>query len=130
MHSSSLPERPPRPRPSTSRERTSQNQRGDEGERERTKLTPTQEGEECLIDTRTVDGEFVVLADFCGASVDDITVGVDTTSNELVIGKSGSIVVGVPLPWDAPAVRLARFNNGVLEVRVELEGTDAGEKST
>lgn len=94
------------------------------------KLTPTEECEECLIDARIVDGEFVVLADFWGACVDDITVGVDTTSNDLVIGKSGSVVARVSLPWDAPVVRQARFNNGVLEVRVELEMTRASEKST
>lgn len=71
-----------------------------------------------LIDTRRRDDEFVVVADVPGASVDDLSAGIDRRSNELVIGRNGDVLGRVDLPWESAEAVAVLFNNGVLGVRL------------
>lgn len=71
-----------------------------------------------LIDTRFEGDEFVVHADIPGAGTDEITVGLDPRTDQLVIAETGFLVESVDLPWSSPEATNVRFNNGVLEVRL------------
>ncbi|WP_255169387.1 Hsp20/alpha crystallin family protein [Natrononativus amylolyticus] len=101
---------PPRPR-----ERS-------EPRRKRTRRVRRTSSDQCLLDTRRTDGVLVVTADVPGASKDDISVGRNPRTNELVISKEGSVVGRVDLPWESPEVTKVWFNNGVLEVHVRSDG--------
>lgn len=72
----------------------------------------------CLVDTRFEGDEFVVHADIPGASTDEVSVGLDTRTDQLVIAETGSVLGRVDLPWSSPEATAAWFNNGVLEVRL------------
>lgn len=74
--------------------------------------------EECFVDTRRINDEFLVTADVPGASKDELSVGIDPRTNELVIGRDGSALERVDLPWASAEATKVRFNNGVLEVRL------------
>lgn len=71
-----------------------------------------------LIDTRFEDDEFVVHADMPGARTDEISIGLDPRTDQLVIAETGFLVESVDLPWSSPEATTVRFNNGVLEVRL------------
>lgn len=74
--------------------------------------------DEYLIDTRREDGEFVVTADLPGVSVDDLSIGIDSRSNRLVIDAADTVLEPVDLPWRSVEATRVQFNNGVLEVRL------------
>lgn len=76
-----------------------------------------------LVETRVEDDEFVVHADVPGATKDELSVGIDPRTNDLVIGRDGSVIERVDIPWDSHEATSVWFNNGVLEVRIEQ--TDA-----
>lgn len=80
----------------------------------------------CSIEKRSTHGELVVVADVPGASVDNLSVGITTGTDELVIRRNGTDVGRVALPWPSPEVTRCRFKNGVLEVRMESETTGSG----
>lgn len=83
----------------------------------RVRSTRTENGG-CFVDTRWIDGEYLVTADVPGASRDELSVGIDPQTNELVIGRDGSALERVGLPWTSAEATKVRFNNGVLEVRL------------
>lgn len=72
----------------------------------------------CQIDTRLRDDELVVVADLFLTTADDLTVGIDRNGDDLVICMEGTVVGRVELPWESSEATRARFNNGVLEVRL------------
>lgn len=71
-----------------------------------------------VIDTRMDDCGFLVVADLAGASEDDISVGIDPRTNQLVIAKNSTVVGCVDVPFESPEATSVWFNNGVLEVRL------------
>ncbi|WP_312911988.1 Hsp20/alpha crystallin family protein [Natronosalvus caseinilyticus] len=77
-----------------------------------------------LIDTRLDGDEFLVTADVPGASKDDLSVGIDSSTNQLVIGREGTVLERVEIPWRSPETTEAWFNNGVLEIRVRRSRTN------
>ncbi|MFP8955627.1 Hsp20/alpha crystallin family protein [Natrialbaceae archaeon A-CW3] len=97
---------------------TDQQQRDKPSERKRTKRVQKAELEGYLIDTRFDDDEFLVTADIPGASKDDLSVGINPTTNQLVISKEGTVIDRVDLPWESSETTVVWFNNGVLEVRL------------
>ena len=72
----------------------------------------------CLFDTRRVGDEFVVMADIPGATVDELTIGIDPRTTQLVVGRGATVLERVDTPWDVAEVTRAWFNNGILEVRL------------
>ncbi|MFH5801052.1 gas vesicle protein GvpH [Haladaptatus sp. CMAA 1911] len=74
---------------------------------------------QCRIDARVDDDILVIVADIPSATEDDISVGIDQSTNKLVIARHNAVVGRVEIPWESPDVRHAWFNNGVLEVRVQ-----------
>ena len=90
-----------------------------ETERKRTKRVRKSSAEQCLIDTRFDDDEFVVNADIPGASKDDVSVGMNPSTDQLVISRGASVVGRVDLPWESTEATNVWFNNGVLEVRLQ-----------
>ncbi len=89
--------------------------------RKRKKRTYESESEECLIDTRFTNDEFIVISDMFGTSIDDISFGINPKTNELVISKTGTVVGRVDLPWASPEMKKAWFKNGILEVYIKSE---------
>ena len=85
--------------------------------RRRTRVGDTT-SEEHLVETHFDDDEFVVTADIPGATKDDLSVGIDRTTNELVIAKDGTVRERVDLPWPSPEATRVWFNNGILEIRL------------
>jgi HSP20 family molecular chaperone IbpA len=118
---------PPRSRPPAQRPRTDQQQRTDPVDQKQARKS---ESTECLIDTRLDDDEFVVVADLPGANKDDLTVGINPRTNELVIKKIGTTVGRVELPWTSSEIPKAWFKNGILEVYIRSNDTEQPEKST
>lgn len=90
-------------------------------DRPRKKRQRTSPSDGYLIDTRRENGEFVVTADIPGASVDDLSIGIDSRTNELVIGMAGSVLERIEPPWRSSEATRVRFNNGVLEVRLRSD---------
>ncbi|WP_246308116.1 Hsp20/alpha crystallin family protein [Halorarum salinum] len=86
--------------------------------RRRTRRVRKAGSDGCLFDARFDDDEFVVTADVPGTSKDDLSIGIDPKTNDLVIGKNGTVLERVSLPWQSPEATRVWFNNGVLEVRV------------
>jgi HSP20 family molecular chaperone IbpA len=74
---------------------------------------------QCRIDARVDDDELVIVADILGATEDEISVSIDRSTNKLVIVRNDAVVGRVEIPWGSPDVTHARFNNGVLEIRVQ-----------
>jgi HSP20 family molecular chaperone IbpA len=114
----------PRPRPSARRTGRTRNQRTDDSKRERAKLLREPVSERYLIDSRLTDDEFVVTADIPDANQDEISVGIDRGTNELVINVSNTVIGRVDLPWTAAETKRAWFNNGVLEVHMRSNDTE------
>lgn len=79
---------------------------------------PSTRSEEYLTTTRRENGDLVVVADLANVTEDDLSLGIDQRSNELVIGVGGTVVERIPLEWDDVEVDDATFNNQVLEVRL------------
>ena len=77
----------------------------------------------CLVDARCDGDEFVVMADIPGAEVDELTVGIDSRTDQLVIGRDEAVVGRVDPPWRSVELKTAWFNNGVLEVRMRTAGS-------
>lgn len=77
-----------------------------------------QKSEQCLIDTRFIDDEFVIIADIPTTNPDDLTVGYNRRTNELVISRDGTVIGRVDIPWKSPETPEVWFNNGVLEARI------------
>jgi HSP20 family molecular chaperone IbpA len=73
---------------------------------------------ECLVDVRFDDNEFIVIADIPGASRGDLLIGVNPKTNTLVLGKNETVLERIPLPWKSAEAARVRLNNGVLEVRM------------
>lgn len=71
-----------------------------------------------LIDTRFDGDEFVLTADLPGTRREDLSVGIATPTNELLIEKEGAILKRVTLPWASVEPVRAWYDNGILEVRV------------
>ncbi|WP_227378519.1 gas vesicle protein GvpH [Haladaptatus halobius] len=81
----------------------------------------TSAAKQCRIDARITDDELLIVADLPGVTEDDLSVGIERSTNKLVIGR-GEVVVGrVELPWESSKVTHAQFNNGVLEMHVRPE---------
>ncbi|ELZ01633.1 hypothetical protein C482_06262 [Natrialba chahannaoensis JCM 10990] len=116
---------PSQPHPAADRKQTKQNQRADTGKHKRKKRTRESKSDECLLDTRVSDDTFIVTADMLGASLDDITVGMTPRTNELIIKKTGTVVGRVDLPLAAPEMKEAWFKNGILEVHLKSEDSEA-----
>ncbi|WP_331236525.1 gas vesicle protein GvpH [Natronorarus salvus] len=76
--------------------------------------------EEYLVDVRSDDDGFVVLADLPRATAESVTAGVDSR-NRLVIGIDDEVVERIPI-GDAEIIAAdTTFRNGVLEVRLRTE---------
>ncbi len=75
------------------------------------------------VDTRYDEdtGELLVIADLPAVDVDELTVGLDRSRNELVIGVGDRPVERLELPWQVTDVD-SRFRNGILELRIAREG--------
>lgn len=95
-----------------------QQRRDDRLERKRTKRIRKAESDDYLIDTRFDDDEFIVTADIPGVNKDELSVGINPETNNLVISKEGTVIESVDLPWESPEATCVWFNNGVLEVRL------------
>lgn len=78
---------------------------------------PTATGE-YHVGTQYDGDEFVVVADLLGASMDEVAAGLTQAGDELVVQHGGETVARVDLPWRTATVTRARFNNGVLEIRL------------
>lgn len=83
----------------------------------------TQPPEDYLVDTHRTTDEFVVTAELPGVSGEDLDIGIDVQSNDLVIAVEGQAIERIPLPWSSTNAAKVWFNNGVLEVRLEPVGT-------
>lgn len=77
--------------------------------------------------TRETADELLVTADVAGADPDDVTVGFDDAT--LVVGVEGSELGRITVPW-ADREADATIKNGVLTVRIEPGGDDAGTDET
>ncbi|WP_306054605.1 Hsp20/alpha crystallin family protein [Natronococcus wangiae] len=121
------PTRSPRSRP-TAGKRVNRNRRADSTKRKRTKRVREPSSDECFIDTRLTDDEFVVIADIPGARKGDISAGINPRAGELVIQKRGTVVGRADLPRSEPESMEAWFNNGVLEVHTRLEDAESLEE--
>lgn len=85
---------------------------------------PTAAGDhDHLLDVRRGEDHLLVVADLPEADTDDLTAGIDRGTNDLVVGVDGKPVERVSLPWSDVDVD-ARFEHGVLELRVEPAGSD------
>lgn len=72
-----------------------------------------------LVETRIEDDEFVVHADIPDATKDDLSVGINPRTNDLVIGRNDRVIERIGIPWTSHEATNVWFNNGVLEVRIE-----------
>ena len=79
------------------------------------------------VDVQRTDDAVVVTADMPGVDVDELSVGVRSESNDLVIRVRGEPVERVPLPWEPVVATRKRFHNGILEVEFRPV-TDASER--
>lgn len=102
---------------STIDERLEDRRRGDAPDEERSPGAGAAADDEHLVDTRHEGDEFVVTADIPGASRDDLTVGIDPRTNELVVKRDGDELDRVAMPWESVDPERVIFNNGVLEAR-------------
>lgn len=79
---------------------------------------PTHETDEYLVDVRYDEGddEMLVVADLPDVSVEDLTVGIDRDTNELVVGVENRPLERLELPWPV-AEADSQYHHGVLELR-------------
>lgn len=89
--------------------------------RERKERTRPIDAGKVLTDTHREGDEFVVTADVYGVSRDDLSVGIDPRTSELVVGSNDTALERVSLPWNSAEATSVRYNNGVLEVRLRSE---------
>jgi HSP20 family molecular chaperone IbpA len=97
----------------------------EESERPETTRRWDEMREEHLVDVRTDDDGFVVLADLPQATAESVSAGVDSR-NRLVIGIGDEVVERIPLGETEIDSAESTFRNGVLEVRLryDVEETD------
>ncbi|WP_254542771.1 gas vesicle protein GvpH [Halomarina pelagica] len=80
------------------------------------------------VQTYRSEGELTVVADLPGVDEDDLLVGLDERSNDLVVAVHDRVVERISLPWSDVVVPRVRFNNGVLDVCIRpATGDDAPE---
>lgn len=60
-----------------------------------------------------------VVAELSGVSEEALSIGINVRSNQLVVSVEGRTVDRVPLPWPSTVVTGVRFEDGVLEARLE-----------
>lgn len=84
------------------------------------------DADEYLVETRQQADELVVTAELPGVSEEDLAVGIDVQSSDLVIATEGRTIERISLPWSSTVAAKVRFNNGILEVR--LEPAEDGER--
>lgn len=78
-----------------------------------------------LVDSHRDGDEFLVTAELPGVDEDDLSVGIDVESNDLVISVDGRTIDRIALPWSSTDATRVWFNNGILEVRLHpAEGDD------
>ncbi len=82
--------------------------------------------EEYLVDVRSGDDGFVVLADLPQATAESVTAGIDSR-NRLVIGIDGGVVERIPLGDVEIGAADTTFRNGVLEVRLRTDVEESDE---
>lgn len=82
-----------------------------------------------LVDTHRTEDWLVVTAELPGVSEEELAVGIDVPSKDLVIAVNGRPIERVALPWSSTEAAKVWFNNEILEVRLEPEDgseTDEG----
>ena len=87
---------------------------------------PVDVADEFLVETHRADDQLIVTAELPGVGEDDLSVGIDVPSNELVIAAEGRTIERVSLPWASTDAARVWFNNGVLEVRLRPGGDGGG----
>lgn len=92
--------------------------RTEAAEQERDARKREAEADEYHVDTRWDGDSFVVVADVPGATLDELSVGIDPRTGHLVIDRAGTTVGRVDVPWESPEATRAWFQNGVLEIRL------------
>jgi HSP20 family molecular chaperone IbpA len=85
----------------------------------------TGQSEQYLVETRCTNHEFVVVADVLGANEQDLSAGIDSNTNELVIKVSETVLKRVTIPWRSVAATKAWFRNGVFTVRLQSHEIDS-----
>lgn len=60
-----------------------------------------------------------VVAELPAVSEEALSTGIDVRSNQLVVAVEGRTVDRIPLPWPSTVVAGVRFEDGVLEARLE-----------
>lgn len=103
------------------------NSHGQSGARVQDTDEPVEVADEYLVETHRTDDEFVVTAELPGVDEEDLSVGIDVPSNELVIAARGKPIDRVELPWPSTDAAKVWYNNGILEVRLRpVEGEEVG----
>lgn len=69
--------------------------------------------------TYRAEDALAVIAELPGVDEEDLSTGIDVRSNRFVVSVRGRTVDRIPLPWDSTAVAVVRFDDGVLEARLE-----------
>lgn len=87
---------------------------------------PVDVADEYLLDTYRDGDEFVVRAELPGVSEEDLSVGIDVHSDELVVAADGRTIDRVALPWSSTDAAKVWYNNGILEVRLRPAEDDGG----
>lgn len=85
---------------------------------------PVDVADEFLVETHRGEEELVVTAELPGVEEEDLSVGIDVPSNDLVIAAEGRTIERVSLPWASTDAARVWFNNGVLEIRLRPAGED------
>lgn len=67
-------------------------------------------------------GGLAVVAELSEVREEDLSTGIDVRSNQLVISVEGRSIDRIPLPWSSTAVAAVRFDDGILEARLEPAG--------
>lgn len=91
-----------------------QDETGDSGD----DAVGTTTAEDYHVQTQYDGDEFVVVADLVDATLEELRAGLHPDRNELVVRRDDETIVRVGLPWREVEPTRARFNNGVLEVRL------------
>lgn len=81
-----------------------------------------------LVDTHREGDEFLVTAELPGVDEDDLSVGIDVESNDLVLSADGRTIERISLPWSSTDAAKVWFNNGILEVRLHPAEGDDGDR--
>lgn len=90
---------------------------------------PVDVADEHLVDAHRDGDEFVVRAELPGVDEDDLSVGIDVSSDDLVIAADGQTIDRVGLPWSSTEAARVWYNNGILEVRLRPDEDGEGDGS-